>query len=64
MGKRLCPEMEQEAMRLAQKGYSFREIGRQLKCSRHAVTNILPSSGSACDEQVEPIGGAVVDEGA
>ena len=41
MGKRLCPEMEQEAMRLAQKGYSFREIGRQLKCSRHAVTNIL-----------------------
>jgi len=41
MGKRLCPEMEQEAMRLAQKGYSFREIGRHLKCSRHAVTNIL-----------------------
>ena len=41
MVRRLCPEMEQEAMRLARKGYSFREIGRQLECSRHAVTNIL-----------------------
>ena len=40
MGRRLCAEMEQEAMRLARKGYSF-AIGRQRECSRHAVTNIL-----------------------
>jgi transposase, IS30 family len=41
MPKRLCPELEREVRRLAAKGHSFREIGRLVKCSRHAVTNVL-----------------------
>ena len=60
MGRRLCAEMEQEALRLAGKGYSFREIGRQL----HGHQHLDPSTDSACAEQVESIYGAVVDEGA
>jgi transposase, IS30 family len=39
--KRLSPELEREVRRLAAKGHGLREIGRQLHCSRHAVSNVL-----------------------
>ena len=41
MPKRLSPEVEREARRLAAKGHGLREVGRMLACSRHAVTNVL-----------------------
>lgn len=41
MPKRVCPELEREVRRLANKGHTLREIGRILGCSRHAVTNTL-----------------------
>ena len=41
MPKRLAPEVEREARRLAAKGHGLREIGRVLACSHHAVTNVL-----------------------
>lgn len=41
MPKRLAPEIEREARRLAAKGHGLREIGRMLACSHHAVTNVL-----------------------
>ncbi len=41
MPKRLSPEVEREARRLAAKGHGLREIGRILACSHHAVTNVL-----------------------
>src|SRR4051794_41075732 len=39
--KRLEPEVEREVRRLAAKGHGLREIGRILRCSRHAVANTL-----------------------
>src|SRR5262245_32456421 len=39
--RRLEPDVEREARRLAAKGHKLREIGRMLGCSRHAVTNTL-----------------------
>jgi IS30 family transposase len=39
--KRICPELEREVKRLANKGHTLREISRILGCSRHAVTNTL-----------------------
>jgi IS30 family transposase len=41
MPKRICPELEREVRRLANKGHKLREIGRILGCSRHAVKNTL-----------------------
>jgi len=41
MPKRLSPELETEIRRLAAGGHRLREIGRMVKCSRHAVTNVL-----------------------
>ena len=41
MPKRLSPEVERKARRLAAKGHGLREIGRMLACSLHAVTNVL-----------------------
>ena len=41
MPKRLSPELEREVRRLAAKGHGLREIGRQLRCSKHAVSNVL-----------------------
>ncbi len=41
MPKRICPELEREVKRLANKGHTLREISRILGCSRHAVTNTL-----------------------
>jgi len=41
MPKRMSPEVEREARRLAAKGHGLREIGRMLACSHHAVTNVL-----------------------
>jgi len=41
MPKRLSPVLEREVRRLAAKGHGMRAIGRMLKCSRHAVTNVL-----------------------
>lgn len=41
MAKRLSPEVEREARRLAANGHGLREIGRLLACSHHAVTNVL-----------------------
>ncbi len=39
--KRLEPEVERQVRRLVAKGYRLREIGRMLRCSRHAVTRSL-----------------------
>src|SRR5438105_2679917 len=41
MPKRLSSELEREVRRLAAKGHGLREIGRQLRCSKHAVSNVL-----------------------
>src|SRR5579862_4142241 len=41
MPKRFSPELEREVRRLAAKGHGLREIGRMVKCSKHAVTNVL-----------------------
>src|SRR2546428_12519526 len=41
MPKRLSLELEREVRRLAAKGHSLRQIGRILRCSKHAVTNVL-----------------------
>ena len=41
MPKRINPELEHEIRRLAARGHGLREIGRQVHCSRHAVTNAL-----------------------
>jgi IS30 family transposase len=41
VAKRICPELEREVRRLADRGHTLREIGRILGCSRHAVTNTL-----------------------
>lgn len=57
MPKRLCPELEREVRRLAAKGHSFREIGRLVKCSKHAVTNVLvrePRPASASEWSPSP----------
>ena len=39
--RRLNPEIEREVLRLFAKGHGFREIGRMVECSRHAVVNVL-----------------------
>ncbi len=39
--RRISPEMEREARRLAAEGHGLRKIGRMVGCSRHAVTNAL-----------------------
>jgi IS30 family transposase len=39
--KRICPELEREVRRLADRGHTLREISRMLGCSRHAVSNTL-----------------------
>lgn len=57
MPKRLSPELEREVRRLAAKGHGLREIGRQLRCSRHAVSNVLirePRPQSASDWNPSP----------
>jgi DNA-binding CsgD family transcriptional regulator len=37
----LEPEAEREVRRLAAKGHQLREIGRMIRCSRHAMRNTL-----------------------
>ncbi len=57
MPKRLAPEVEREARRLAAKGHGLREIGRMLACSHHAVTNVLarePRQSSPADWDPSP----------
>lgn len=57
MPKRLSPEVEREVRRLAAKGHGLREIGRLLRCSKHAVSNVLvrePRPPSASDWNPSP----------
>ncbi len=55
MPKRLSPELEREVRRLAAKGHGLREIGRMVKCSRHAVTNVLVREPRTGRDRVEPV---------
>lgn len=57
MPKRIPAELEREIRRLAARGHGLREIGRMVKCSKHAVTNALvraPLPPSAADWNPSP----------
>jgi len=41
MAERMCPEMELEVMRLDALDHTIREIGALVKCSKHAVGDVL-----------------------